>query len=1305
MCANEGFVVTSSLDSYVRVWPLDFKEFYLHAKHESSVVGVDITADGMQVLCSTYDGSIGVLDMKSHAYQNLLRSHGAMVVDAAVSEFFSELATVCCDGMLKVWALPSMSQTYEFTVSEDQPQAVAFHPGDRHLIAVGFVSGTVRIFDADVPTLLSESRPHVRPICSIACVLSTPPMHPSAQLITCDSTGALTVLSEAQGFEVVRCPDSQICAPAPKGCNSLIGVAHRLLQYIDARSVALFALPDIELLRKLRVPSGSRISSLDFSSLGGFAVLGTTDSRLHVFEALGGRPAFTCSFTSGPVCAALLAEPPDRCMPMLLLTCMEDKLLRISQVSQPTRKREDPSDFGGRGIDVELVVDQEFEQSFVGHATSPHRIILSQGSVVTVSSREIVCWTLGGAAACFGSASGPQESLAAAQSMAIERPLQCSDIEPGRDQLLPMETTKAEQTLTSLVPCHANESCETGCAEQALALPSPCSVIDLPENIQIPETNSGNAQAEQALAQPLQIVTKQSETPEPEQAPTMTLRGVFGCSLHSQQSFAWQASPCILCHSIGAEVYVEDWSEAGSDGTSFRTLSLPSDDSSVIQAVDLDPLGVPRLAALFMIPNSTIMWLCLWDLKQPSEPILKESYCCQGLGNECALLCLLPGATGAITVTGRRVDVWHFEAVTMQLWASAEIGLQPKDILLLPGAGSEFAVLHPSGPVLWRCSPPPGTCFEQAGLQFQAAEAPSSWDGNLAGCLTCFSIARKLGESGQTILIMGSVGGYLWLHDVDNNQPLAQLHISVESCSSPLSAGAAEGLQALACIQWPIIVGGLGSRLQVLDLVDDMQRGVFHLDGPVRTIRTNGSLEHSGLASTAANTLWYFHVNNGNVVPLRTFHAAPSRSLCSNSQLLGSQASMVTGRKNDSEVLATCSEDGRIYIWTHRSEHSPKWFSTARLLGTEADGPCIAVCFLKQDLLACAFLGGYVLLFSTETLELAMRLHATMDGELLLGMQEVVQLPANSLVLVTSQGRILETNLETMEVIQLPGPPWRQEAIVCDTGMIGVATSEASSSRPAGHMLFAGSSAGELRIWQRGFGAKVRRSRCDFVPEKSALLMESFAPSSSSCTYPQYSSKTKTASQTIQAGPTQWYLVRSSLWPVDGESNPRRKQSAEQYLSVLASPPFVACFLSDTILVVYASGASSLSVYSYLNGSVLQRVELLPGLRPILRLRAWPLPHARFMLLVLGTDWLAGAHVFDVGRCWRWLQETWRLPGAENRQSTGPCRPDVCLISSWDQKPWKSDEVVQQRNGTARTCSFRVVLKSDVALSSWDVSS
>ena len=62
IAVNETFVVTGSEDMYLRVWALDFSEFFMEAKHEGPVCSVDISADGRNIACGTLNGSLGVLN-------------------------------------------------------------------------------------------------------------------------------------------------------------------------------------------------------------------------------------------------------------------------------------------------------------------------------------------------------------------------------------------------------------------------------------------------------------------------------------------------------------------------------------------------------------------------------------------------------------------------------------------------------------------------------------------------------------------------------------------------------------------------------------------------------------------------------------------------------------------------------------------------------------------------------------------------------------------------------------------------------------------------------------------------------------------------------------------------------------------------------------------------------------------------------------------------------------------------------------------------------------------------------------------
>lgn len=61
------------------MWPLDFSEFYIEAKHEGAVTSLDVSIDGLKVFCGTSSGGLGTLDIQNHNYKTLIRSHTDVV--------------------------------------------------------------------------------------------------------------------------------------------------------------------------------------------------------------------------------------------------------------------------------------------------------------------------------------------------------------------------------------------------------------------------------------------------------------------------------------------------------------------------------------------------------------------------------------------------------------------------------------------------------------------------------------------------------------------------------------------------------------------------------------------------------------------------------------------------------------------------------------------------------------------------------------------------------------------------------------------------------------------------------------------------------------------------------------------------------------------------------------------------------------------------------------------------------------------------------------------------------------------------
>jgi WD40 repeat protein len=161
---NEGFCATGSDDGFLRLWPLDFADFYLQAQHKAPVCGLSIAKGGLVILVVTGNGTMGVLDISTSGYKTLLRSHTGLVRGLSVDSR-PEITTASEDGTLRVWDIHSLEQKYEFLVPDDVVTCVATSPDQRkHMIVAGFESGCVRVLDVESTSLFIDFQQHQGPV-------------------------------------------------------------------------------------------------------------------------------------------------------------------------------------------------------------------------------------------------------------------------------------------------------------------------------------------------------------------------------------------------------------------------------------------------------------------------------------------------------------------------------------------------------------------------------------------------------------------------------------------------------------------------------------------------------------------------------------------------------------------------------------------------------------------------------------------------------------------------------------------------------------------------------------------------------------------------------------------------------------------------------------------------------------------------------------------------------------------------------------------------------------------------------------
>ena len=242
----EDIVMTSSEDTYLRLWPLDFHEVYMEVQHKTKVCSIDLL--GSHALSLTEAGILGIIDLQNTSYSTLLRSFFIPQDLAISSQYMVVLGAVI--SILTTAVQPLC----EFASPKDEALCTATHPASG-LICCGFYSGAVRLFDIHSVKVVEEFLHHKAPIEFIA-------FSPDGKWMTSVSEdGMFSIYSGEKQFQPVK--DGKIDVP----CR-LFGSFSRnseYFAYITGYGGAVAVIAMASLAQKFKISINSQACHLDFS--------------------------------------------------------------------------------------------------------------------------------------------------------------------------------------------------------------------------------------------------------------------------------------------------------------------------------------------------------------------------------------------------------------------------------------------------------------------------------------------------------------------------------------------------------------------------------------------------------------------------------------------------------------------------------------------------------------------------------------------------------------------------------------------------------------------------------------------------------------------------------------------------------------------------------------------------------------------------------------------------------------------------------------------------------------------------------
>ena len=164
---GDSLMVTSSVDSTIRIWRKESGEVVKEIKQPSNIAYMDLSADGNYAVTGGYDSTVRVWNLPDGKLIKEFKEHGGTVWHVAISNDNKKIASGGNDGIVNIWNAETGELLHKLSGHKRIVWSVKFSPDASQLASSSF-DFTIKLWNVADGKLIWDTKEHKETVVDIA---------------------------------------------------------------------------------------------------------------------------------------------------------------------------------------------------------------------------------------------------------------------------------------------------------------------------------------------------------------------------------------------------------------------------------------------------------------------------------------------------------------------------------------------------------------------------------------------------------------------------------------------------------------------------------------------------------------------------------------------------------------------------------------------------------------------------------------------------------------------------------------------------------------------------------------------------------------------------------------------------------------------------------------------------------------------------------------------------------------------------------------------------------------------------------